>query len=39
MDEVTEPALVWVAPEVECYDTRPEVTAYAGGGDGTWANH
>jgi hypothetical protein len=22
----------WVAPQVECFETRPEVTAYAGGG-------
>ncbi len=27
----------WVTPEVECYDTRPEVTAYAGDG-GPWLN-
>lgn len=32
------PAPEWVAPQVECYETRPEVTAYAGG-DGPWANH
>ena len=40
--ELTEPAPApiqeWVAPQVECYETRPEVTAYAGG-DGPWANH
>jgi hypothetical protein len=38
-DEPTEtPAPTWVAPQIECYETRPEVTAYAGG-DGPWANH
>ena len=29
----------WAKPRVECYETRPEVTAYSGdGGDsGPWA--
>ena len=26
----------WAKPRVECYETRPEVTAYAGDG-GPWA--
>ena len=38
--EVLEPAKLptreWVTPEVECQETRPEITAYAGG-DGPWA--
>jgi hypothetical protein len=28
----------WTPPQLECYETRPEVTAYAGG-DGPWASH
>lgn len=35
---VREPVREWEAPQIECYETRPEVTAYAGG-DGPWANH
>ena len=35
---VREPVRQWEAPQIECYETRPEVTAYAGG-DGPWANH
>jgi hypothetical protein len=27
----------WVTPETECYETRPEVTAYAGD-SGPWNN-
>jgi hypothetical protein len=30
-------AAAWVTPEVTCYETRPEVTAYAGDG-GLWIN-
>ncbi len=33
----TEPVREWVAPEVVCYETRPEVTAYAGDG-APWNN-
>ena len=28
----------WVRPEVECLETRPEITAYAGGSD-PWNNN
>jgi len=37
--EETQPsaAPTWSTPEVECYETRPEVTAYAGDG-GPWNN-
>jgi hypothetical protein len=34
----TQPVAVpsaWLPPQVECYETRPEVTAYAGDG-GPW---
>jgi hypothetical protein len=38
--EVLEPAKPptrqWVTPAVECEETRPEITAYAGG-NGPWA--
>jgi hypothetical protein len=38
-DRPTEtPAPEWTPPQVECYETRPEVTAYAGGGD-PWTSH
>jgi len=29
------PLSAWSMPQVECYETRPEVTAYAGDG-GPW---
>jgi hypothetical protein len=34
----TTPAREWTPPQIECYETRPEVTAYAGG-DGPWVSH
>ena len=33
MDEPAGAAPEWTTPQVECYETRPEVTAYSGGGD------
>lgn len=35
---VTPARQAWVRPEVECLETRPEITAYAGGGD-PWNNN
>ena len=35
---VTPARTAWVHPEVECLETRPEITAYAGGGD-PWNNN
>jgi hypothetical protein len=35
---VEAPVREWVAPQIECYETRPEVTAYAGDGS-PWQNH
>jgi hypothetical protein len=32
-DQTVGPAPEWTPPQVECYETRPEVTAYSGGGD------
>lgn len=43
MPSVDEPAraapvrAAWVRPEVECLETRPEITAYAGTAT-TWTN-
>jgi hypothetical protein len=28
----------WTTPEFECYETRPEITAYAGDGGPLWNN-
>jgi hypothetical protein len=33
MDEPAGTAPEWTPPQIECYETRPEVTAYSGGGD------
>jgi hypothetical protein len=32
-DQTVGTAPEWTPPQVECYETRPEVTAYSGGGD------
>jgi hypothetical protein len=32
-DQTVGQAPEWTPPLVECYETRPEVTAYSGGGD------
>jgi hypothetical protein len=37
MDDQSTPVSRWSTPEVDCYETRPEVTAYAGDG-GPWNN-
>jgi hypothetical protein len=34
-EQVPTPTAEWTAPVVECLETRPEVTAYAGDG-GPW---
>ena len=36
-DDQSTPVPTWTPPKVDCYETRPEVTAYAGDG-GPWNN-
>lgn len=33
LDQPADAVPEWTPPQVECYETRPEVTAYSGGGD------